>query len=411
MQLHFSTFVIRHFEWFQQVLDIILDQQGTSQYAHNLNDRPIQLEVMFDDTNDTVGDDCNVYLDTDSILRFSPKGFDSEMLFNPLEKQLNLPSVLVQKCNILGCEVEVVCIIGKSPLEFWCIVNNSSDRNRIISFISLSCKSDCLVSENVVLVVKNVFSIFVLIVRVELLPYDKECSGLLNSEESRKVQVSSVKHIARKRLVCKPIHRVDFMDFCCRDSVEYRYFRNNVNLGMYPDPRFCTPELCPLEDGHTKVNGSGVHGIESAMELKIFCDAPTLRLSNHVKSKVLKDSVISDGVGFGQSLSVNGCVSETQKKGFLTMSDRYICKFSEASAAQQLSEHQEQHVTPIRERPTSGLVVVLGDYTPELPLRKELSDLSENILPDMHRCTDFDLAAKVAKSKGGHPFEKIRRCA
>ncbi len=86
MQLHFATFVIHHFEWFQQVLDVILDQQGAPQYAHDLNNRPVQLEVVFDDTNDTVGDDCNVYLYTDSILRFSPKGFDSEMLFNPFKQ-------------------------------------------------------------------------------------------------------------------------------------------------------------------------------------------------------------------------------------------------------------------------------------------------------------------------------------
>jgi hypothetical protein len=180
------------FTWFQQVSDVILDQQGTPQYAHDLNDRPVQLEVMFDDTNDTVGDNCSVYLDTDSILRFSPKGFDSEVLFDPLEKRLNLPSVLVQKCNILGCEVEIVCIIGKGPLEVWRIINDSSDRNGIIPFIPLSRKSDCLVSENIVLTVKNVFPVFDFIVRVELLPYDKECTTRpLDNEEFCKVKVPS----------------------------------------------------------------------------------------------------------------------------------------------------------------------------------------------------------------------------
>jgi hypothetical protein len=147
------------------------------------------------------------------------------------------------------------------------------------------------------------------------------------------------------------------------------------------------------------------------MELKIFCDAPTLCLSNHVKGKLLKDSVISDGVSFGQSLSVNGYIAETQEKRFLTMSDCYICKFSEASATQQLSEHQYQHMTPMRERPAFGLVVVLGNDTPEMSLRKELSDLSENILSDMHGYTDFDSAAKVAISKVGHSLGKIKCCA
>lgn len=411
MQLHFATFVIHHSEWFEQVSDVILDQQGTPQYAHDLNDRPVQLEVVLDDTNDAVGDDCNMYLDTDSILRFSPKGFDSEVLLNPLEEQLNLPSVLVQECNILGSKVEVVCIIGKGSLEVWRIVNDSPDRNGIISFVPLSRKSDRLVSENVVLAVKNIFPVFDFIVRVELLPYDKECPGLLDDEESCKVKVSSVKYIACKRLICKPIHGVDIMDFCSCDSIEYWYFRSDVNLGVYPDSRLRASELCPLEDGHAKVNGSGVHGIESAMEFKLFCDTPTLCLSNHVKGKLLKDSVISDGVSSGQSLPVNGCVTETKEKRFLTMSDCYICKFSEASATQQLSEHQNQHMIPMRERPAFGLVAVLGNDTSEISLRKELRDLSENILSDMHGNADFDLAAKVAKSKDGHSLGKIRYCA
>lgn len=411
MQLHLVTFVIHHSEWFQQVSDVILDQQGATQYAHDLNNRSVQLKVVLDDTNDTVGDDCNVYLDTNCIFRFSPKSFDSEVLFNPLEEQLNLPSVLVQKCNIFGCEVEIVGIIGKGPLEVWRIVNDSPDRNRVIPFVPFSCKSNCLISENVVLPVKNVFSVFDFIVRVELLPYDKECSRMLDREEPCKVKVSSVKHIARKRFVCKPIHGVDIMDFCCRDSIEYRYFRNDVNLGVYPDSRLRASELCPFEDGHTKVNGSGVHGIEPAMKFKVFCDAPTLCLNNHVKGKLLKNSVISDGVSFGQSLPVNRYVAETQEKRFLTMSDCYICKFSEASATQQLSEHQDQHVIPVKERPAFGLVVVPGNYTPEISLRKELRDLSENILPDMHRNTDFDSAAKVTISKAGHSFGKIRCCA
>lgn len=411
MQLHFATFVILHFGRFQQFSDIILDQQGTPQYTHDLNNRPVRLEIVFDDTNDAVGDNRNVYLDTDSILRFSPKGFDSEVLFNPLEKQLNLPSVLVQKCNILGCEVEIVCVIGEGSLELRRIINDSPDRNRIIPFVPFSCKSNCLISENVVLSVKNIFPVFDFIVGIELLAYDEECSVLLNDEEPCKVKVTSVKHIARKRFVYKPIHGVDIMDFCSGDSVEYRYFRNDINLRVYPDSRLRASELCPLEYRHAKVNCSGVHSIESAMKFKISCDAPTLCLSNHMKGKLFKDSVISDGVSFGQRLSVNGYVAETQEKRFLTMSDSYICKFSEASATQQLSEHQYQHVTPMRERPAFGLVVVLGNYTPELSLRKELRDLSENILPDMHGNTDFDSAAKVAISKVGHAVEKIRCCA
>jgi hypothetical protein len=103
-------------------------------------------------------------------------------------------------------------------------------------------------------------------------------------------------------------------------------------------------------------------------------------LARPCKGKLFKDSVISDSIRFGQCLPVDGCLAKTQRKRLLTMSDSYICQFSEASATQQLPEHQNQHVTPMGYRPTFCLIVVLGNDTPELPLWEKLNDLGENIL-------------------------------
>jgi len=61
------------------------DQQGIAKDTHDLDDRPAKFEVVFNDCNQTIGDDSDMYLYFDSILRFSPKGFDSEMLLNPFE--------------------------------------------------------------------------------------------------------------------------------------------------------------------------------------------------------------------------------------------------------------------------------------------------------------------------------------
>lgn len=100
MKLPIITFQRLLFERFQEVSDIVLDQQGAAQDAHDFNDRLTQFEVMFNNSDKTVYDDGNMYLNTYSILGFSPKGFDSEMLLDPLEEKLNLPSVFVKKGNV-----------------------------------------------------------------------------------------------------------------------------------------------------------------------------------------------------------------------------------------------------------------------------------------------------------------------
>lgn len=79
----------------QELLNGVFDQQGVAKDTHDLDDRSIKFEVVFNDCDQTVGDDSDMYLYFDSILRYSPKGFDSEMLLNPFEEQFHLPSVSV----------------------------------------------------------------------------------------------------------------------------------------------------------------------------------------------------------------------------------------------------------------------------------------------------------------------------
>jgi len=73
-------------KWCQEFLNGILDQQGVAKYPHDLHDRPVQFEVVFNNGNEAVCDDGDMYLYSNSILRFSPEGFDTQMLLNPFEE-------------------------------------------------------------------------------------------------------------------------------------------------------------------------------------------------------------------------------------------------------------------------------------------------------------------------------------
>ncbi len=88
VQVHLGIVIIISiiFNRSQEFLNGILDQQGVSKDAHDFNDRPVQFEVVFNNGDETVRDDGHMYLYSNSILRFSPKGFDTQMLLNPLEK-------------------------------------------------------------------------------------------------------------------------------------------------------------------------------------------------------------------------------------------------------------------------------------------------------------------------------------
>ena len=48
------VFFILHEGMFEKFVDVILDKQGVSKNAHGLNNRAVDLIIMFNDTNETL---------------------------------------------------------------------------------------------------------------------------------------------------------------------------------------------------------------------------------------------------------------------------------------------------------------------------------------------------------------------
>lgn len=398
-------------ERLEQVTDAVRGECRLAKNAHDFDNRPANLEVVFDDSNEAVGDDGNVYLDTHCILGLSPKSFDLKMLLDPFEKQLHLPPILVKQGDVLGTEEKIVRVIDEAATQFRSIIDDSPDSTRVLLLILLLGKADALVFEHIVRAIKDAFAIDNLICRLALLPDNEEGSEHMNLIETGEVKVTSVKYIAGKSLICEPVHRVDIMDFSVGNPIEYRNLRGDVNLHMDFNARLCTSEFCPSEHGHTEINDRGVDGIEPAMQFKLLCDTLGLGNGYHMKSKLLEDTVVSEKIGFRKHLSVDGFISKAEMLRLLTMGDCNICKLPECSAANQLAEHQNQHMAPMRKRPSFGPVVVLGEDSPEMPLREKQGYLCKNVLSNMHICSDFESGAKVRISKPGQGIGRLKRCA
>lgn len=281
-------------ERLEQVNDAVRGECRLAKDAHDFDDRPANLEVVFDDSNEAVGDDGNVYLDTHCILGLSPKSFDLKMLLDPFEKQLHLPPILVKQGDVLGIEEEVVRVIDEAAVQFRSIIDDSPDSTRVLLLILLLGKADALVFEHVVRAIKDAFAIDNLICRLALLPDNVEGSKHMNLIETGEVKVASVKYIASKSLICEPVHRVDIMDFSVGNPIEYWNLRGDVNLRVDFNARLCASEFCPSEYGFTEINGRRVDGIEPAMQFKLLCDTLGLGNGYHMESKLLKNTVVSE---------------------------------------------------------------------------------------------------------------------
>lgn len=392
-------------ERLEQVKDAVRGECRLAKDAHDFDDRPANLEVVFDDSNEAVGDDGNVYLDTHCVLGLSPESFDLKMLLYPFEKQLHLPPILVKQGDVLGTKEEVVRVIDEAAVQFRSIIDDSPDSTRVLLLILLLGKADALVFEHVVRAIKDAFAIDNLICRLALLSDNVEGSKHMNLIETGEVKVASVKYIASKSLICEPVHRVDIMDFGVGNPIEYWNLRGDVNLCVDFNARLCASEFCPSEHRHTEINGRRVDGIEPTMQFKLLCDTLVLGNGYHMESKLLKNTVVSEKIGFLKHLSVDMFISKAEMLRLLTMGGCNICKLPESFVAHQQAEHQNQHMAPMRKRPSFGSVVVLGEDSPEIPLREKLGYLCKNVLSNMHICSDFESCAKVRISKPGQGSE------
>lgn len=397
--------------WSQEFLDRILDQQGIAQDAHDFNDGPVQFEIVFNNSDKTVRDDGDMYLYPDCIFRFSPKGFDTKVLLDPFKKQFNLPSIAVKKGNFICFEVEVVGVVGEGSAKVRGIEYDAPERYRIVPDVSPACESDRLVSQYIVISFKHVFTFRDFIVRVELLPYDKERSSLLNCVESGEIKVSSVKHIASVPFVFNPVHGLGIMHICMADSVEYRNFGGNINLSMNLDAGLCASELCPSKDRHAQVDSSGINGIKPSVEFKLLGDTFGLGNGNNVKGKLLKDSRVSEAVNFGKNTSVDGYLSKSQVKRSFGMGNSDICKFSKTMTTNELTVHNDQHMTPVGWCHSGCPVFVFVYQSFEVTLWEKLHNLCKNIFAHVHICSNLHLSAKEQNSKGRQAFDRLSCCA
>lgn len=171
----------------------------------------------------------------------------------------------------------------------------------------------------------------------------------MNLIESDKVNVASVKDLARQRLVGE--------------------------LVVY--------------GGHAENDGFGVDGVESTMQLNLLRDMFGLDNCEHVKGKLLKDAMDSESIGLRQHPSDNGLMTIAEVFGLLAKGNCRDNNRPEASATHKLVKHQNHQIVPMGHRSVSSFVVILGEYEAEQPLRKVLYCLCQNKYLCMHIRFDF----------------------
>ena len=103
-------------------------EQGDAEDLQDFGEAAVDGEFLFDDGNQHVHADCDPHLSLHRIVAGAIESFDSQMLLDPLEKQLDLPAALVELRDGQRWQREVVGQEHQPPLVLGVVEGNTTEQ-------------------------------------------------------------------------------------------------------------------------------------------------------------------------------------------------------------------------------------------------------------------------------------------
>ena len=387
----------------KKVPDWGLVRQHPTHDSQDIERRPVQLAVVLNDGDKAVCDNRNINLYSHCILGRAPKREHSEMLFYPPKEEFHLPTLLVQQGDVFCLEGEVVGQERERPLKVRSVVNYPPQLGGILLLGLIARQAYRLVKKYVVLAVQQVLTSNHLVVESGLLSDDIERVDEVDLEQPRKVKVSLVEDVERKRLVRNVIHRIHIMDFSFRNMNVGRYLGHHVKQRVDFDSSLGLPEVSPLEQTQTEVDRCRVEGIELSMQDELPVKPLTLCEIDHMAGELLEDPVIPVGIGIGDVTQLDIAAPKTEMVALTLDGVNDADDFPKATAAGKLAKHHHKKLVPARESLHVPVALVLLYDAIKGSLGQKLNELTEHIFSAIHAFRGLIPAAKF-----GNQFKSTR---
>ena len=378
---YFRSFVDRSFEQFSDGRSV---NERASQDAEYIEHAPVETVVMFGDCNKAVSGYGTINLYPDSVFRVAPKGFDVQVLLDPFEKQLHLPTLFVEHCNIFCADIKRIGNICKRAFEFIGVVHDSTQSARIFLFGLISGKFDSLIADNSVRTLDKVFSVNDLILKLAFLADDKVRVDDVDFIQSGQIKIASVEDIVCIGFIRDIIHCLSIVNVGIGDIDVCRNLCNDIKKRMSLDSAFCAAELCPPEKAEAEVNCSGIKSIKLPVKVKWCINSFILRNPDEFSGKLLKYAVIPVRVCLGKVRQLYLFFAKSKMVGLSGMSGYHADEFSESFAAVQLAEHHDKQLVPAGKVLDILVSVILLDYPIKGFLWQKLDELCKYIRSRVH---------------------------
>lgn len=224
------------------------------------------MQAFFHDGDQHVSGDGNPYLRFDGVFARSQKGFDAQMLFDPLEEQFDLPALLVKRGDQLGLEGKIV---GQKYDAFAVLVldDNASQAGWVIPAGVKQRQLASLVANEMGMDAIDWMGVTALELGIALGARHEKSVQLVKTMQPLEIEITAIHQIKRARFDGKIVQYIDLVGLAIGDMNKAGDRSAQIEQGMQLDGGFGRAKRRPWMHRQTQVDSGCVEGINRRIQI------------------------------------------------------------------------------------------------------------------------------------------------
>jgi len=265
------------------------------------------LQLLFDNGYQHISGDGAPDLRFHRILAGADETLDAQMLLDPLEEQLDLPTALVQRGNGQCGQGGVV---GQEHQRLARLRIFETDAAQLLGIILRDIKAvqgDALVADDAGAAVCG-HRIDSAGVHAALGAGDKERPRLMHREQAAEIQITPIHHIEGAGFEAQHIQHVDLVGLAIGNMNEGRNVAAQIQQGMQLDGGLGGTKRRPWKQRQAQIDGGGIQGVDGVVQVdaKAVVAVEFARTTDEQRRQVRPDTPVAPLVGIGQRRAFDG---------------------------------------------------------------------------------------------------------
>ena len=225
-----------------------------------------QFQTLLEYRDQHVSADRNPDLRLDGVLAGPQKGFDSQILLDPFEEQLDLPPLSIECRNQFGLECKVVREKGQS-LAVLVFCNNSANDLRILFGRVEDGQYPRLIANDLSVGLIDGLGVSALKLRIGFCARHEVRLRLMNDVKLFVVEATTSQQIACPRLDQEIVEHVDLVGLAVRNADKAWDCAAQVQQCMQFDSALGSTKRCPQIHRQTQIDRGRIERIDSGVQI------------------------------------------------------------------------------------------------------------------------------------------------